>query len=105
MEQTKGEIMILGIDKIREGLEMLSGLGSKQDIVKSLVSSKTAASQLKDLMKDNAVFQNLVVSLVTARNSKLVPTTVEKVISDFLDVLFDLSRPYKEPEQSPPLKP
>ncbi len=101
MEQTKGEIMILGIDKIREGLEMLSGIGSKQDIVKSLVSSQAAANRLKDLMRDNAVFQSLVTSLVTARNGKLAPTTVEKVISDFLDVLFDLSRPYKEPEPAP----
>jgi hypothetical protein len=94
-EQTKGEIIIAGMDKMREGLEMISQLGSKQDLIKTLVGSQTAANKLKDLMKSNLVFQNLVISMVSARNGRLNPETVEKITTDFLDVLFDLSRPYK----------
>ncbi len=94
--QTKGEAMILGIDKIREGLELISQLGDKQDLVKMLVSSPAAAIRLKDLMRNNRIFQTMTVSLVSAKNSRLSQETVDKVITDFLDVLFDLSRPYKE---------
>ncbi|MFZ5975220.1 MAG: hypothetical protein ACOYU3_07410 [Bacillota bacterium] len=99
--QTKGEAMILGIDKIREGLELISKLGDKQDLVKLLVSSPTAAMRLKDLMRNNRVFQTMTVSLVSAKNSRLASETVDKVITDFLDVLFDLSRPYKEYTEDP----
>ncbi len=95
MEPTKGEILISGIDRIREGLEMISNLGSKQDLMKTLVGSQTAANRLKDLMKSNAVFQNTVIVMVAARNGRLSSETVEKVVTDFLDVLFDLSQPYK----------
>lgn len=95
MEPTKGEMLISGIDRIREGLEMISGLGSKQDLIKTLVGSQAAANRLRDLMKSNAVFQNTVVAMVAARNGRLSSDTVEKVITDFLDVLFDLSQPYK----------
>ena len=98
--RTKGEAMILGIDKIREGLELISRLGDKQDLVRILVSSPAAALRLKDLMRNNRVFQTMTVALVSAKNGRLSSETVDKVITDFLDVLFDLSRPYKEdPEE------
>lgn len=96
MEQTKGELLITGIDRIREGLEMISGIGSsKQDLIKTLVGSQAAANRLRDLMKSNLVFQNTVIAMVAARNGRLSTETVEKVVTDFLDVLFDLSQPYK----------
>lgn len=95
MELTKGEMLVSGIDKIREGLEMVSGMGSKQEIIKTLVGSQASANRLKDLMKSNLVFQHTVVSMVASRNARLSPETVDKVVTDFLDVLFDLSQPYK----------
>jgi len=94
--QTKGEMMVLSIDKIREGLELISQLGDKQDLMKTLIKSRAAVDRLKDLVNNSRVFQNMVTSLVAAKNSRLSPETVDKVITDFLDVLFDLSRPYKE---------
>jgi hypothetical protein len=96
MEQTKGEMLINGMEKIREGLEMISRLGDKQELIKALVGSQSAANRLKDLVKSNTIFQNMILSMVSARNSRLNSETVEKVITDFLDILFDLSRPYKD---------
>ncbi len=96
MSPTKGEVLISGIDRIREGLDMISGLGAKQDLIKTMVGSQAAANKLRDLVKSNIVFQNTVIAMVAARNSRLSPDTVEKVVTDFLDVLFDLSQPYKQ---------
>jgi len=101
MSMTKGEALVTGIDKLREGLEMISSLGSKQqDLIKTLVGSNVAANRLNDLLKSNIVFQNTIISMVSARNSKLAPVIVEKVITDFMDVLFDLSQPYQAEEES-----
>ena len=99
MPETKGEILVTGIDKIREGLEMISQLGDKQELIKTLVGSQASANRLKDLMTNNLVFQNMVISMVAARNSRLNRDTVEKVITDFMDILFDLSQPYKAFEE------
>ena len=96
---TKGEALIEGIEKIREGLEMISQLGSKQDLIKTLVGSPTTANRLRGLLKSNLVFQNTVTAMVASRNGRLSPETVDKVITDFMDVLFDLSQPYKTPPQ------
>ncbi len=93
-EMTKGEALIAGIDKIRDGFEMIAQLGGKQGLIKTLIGSQAAATRLRDLLKSNIVFQNTVIAMVAARNGKLVDTTVDKVISDFLDVLFDLTQPY-----------
>lgn len=101
-EQTKGEMLVNGMDRIREGLEMISKLGDKQELIKTLVGSQAAANRLKDLVRSNTIFQNIVLSMVAARNSRLNNETVEKVVTDFLDILFDLSRPYKEVETQQP---
>jgi hypothetical protein len=98
---TKGEMLVNGMEKIKEGLEMISKLGDKQELIKTLVGSQAAANRLKDLVKSNVIFQNMVLSMVSARNSRLNAETVQKVITDFMDVLFDLSRPYKDLEATP----
>lgn len=98
-EMTKGEALIAGIDKIREGLEMISRQGNKQDLIKTLIGSQAAANRLRDLVKSNVVFQNTVISMVAARNGRLNAETVDKVIGDFLDVLFDLSQPHIAPKE------
>lgn len=95
-DMTKGEMLVNGMEKIKEGLEMISKLGDKQELIKTLVGSQAAANRLKDLVKSNLIFQNMVLSMVASRNSRLSTETVEKIISDFMDILFDLSKPYKE---------
>lgn len=102
MEPTKGEILITGIDRIREGLELISRLNPEQDIVKTLVESQTATNTLKELVKSNLVFQNAVLSMVAARNSRLSADLVNKIVTDFLDVLFDLSQPYSKTTKGEP---
>lgn len=104
MSETKGEMLVNGMEKIKEGLEMISKLGDKQELIKTLVGSQAAANRLKDIVKSNLIFQNMVMSMVVSRNSRLSSETVNKVVTDFLDILFDLSKPYKvdEPEEVPP---
>lgn len=97
---TKGEVLIAGLNQIRDGLEMISRLGDKTDLVKTMVGSQAAARRLRDVMKDNNVVYNMVLNMVQSRNGQLSPKTVTKVINDFLDVLFDLSQPYTVDEQT-----
>ncbi|MCL6446828.1 MAG: hypothetical protein K6U04_01550 [Armatimonadetes bacterium] len=93
---TKGEALIAGLDQIREGLDMIARLGNRNDLLRSLVGSQAATQRLKDLMKSNNVLFNLVLGMVKARNSRLSEETVNKVVIDFLDILFDLSKPYRD---------
>lgn len=95
INQTKGEMLINGMERIKEGLEIISKLGDKHELVKFLVGSQAAANRLKDVVKSNSIFFNMVVTMVKSRNSRLSDETVEKVVTDFLDILFDLSKPYK----------
>ncbi len=92
--ETKGERMITAIEKIREGLEMLANIGDRQDLVKALLGSGAAAERLRDLVKGNGAFERLVLPMVRTRNGRLSADTVDKVVTDFLDVVFDLSRPW-----------
>ncbi|MEW5899427.1 MAG: hypothetical protein AB1652_09710 [Bacillota bacterium] len=96
MTTTKGEALIAGLDQIREGLDMIARLGNRNDLLRNLVGSQAATQRLKDLMKSNNVLFNLIIGMVKARNSRLSEETVNKVVIDFLDVLFDLSKPYRE---------
>ncbi len=96
---TKGEIMLQGLDQIKDGLELISHQGNQDMLLRALVGSTAAARRLREVIKDSALFRSMVMSLVCARNGRLSPETVEKVTRDFLDVIFDLSRPYElEPE-------
>lgn len=99
--KTKGEVLFAGISKIREGLTDIQKLGDQQDMIKLLMLTPKATSRLKEIMEDDRIFQNLVVSMVSSRNSRLSATTVETIITDFLDVIFDLSQPYQDPESDP----
>lgn len=75
--KTKGEALVEGIEKICKCLEMVQGMGDEYGLMRNLVGSLSAA-----------------------RVSKLKEETVEKVVEEFLDVLFDLSKPYEEEEAS-----
>lgn len=92
---TKGEAIVRGLGMIEDGLALISRLGNKYDLVATLVGSDTAATRLRNAVKANKVFYGLVGNIVKAKNARLVGDTVEKVIDDFLDTLFDLSQPYK----------
>lgn len=98
---TKGEALINGIEQIQDGLEMIAKLGDKESLIITLVGSQSAARRLRDVIKSKNLIYNLVISLVKARNTRLVDETVKKVIDDFMDVLFDLSTPYKTVEEHP----
>jgi hypothetical protein len=98
-QQTKGEHLVKGLDQIRDGLANINRFSSKQDLIKMLVTSQSAAKQLKGLLNDNSLLKTLVYSMVASRNSRLSTETVDKVISDFLDILFDLSQPVPEEEE------
>ena len=93
--QTKGEMLLTGIEKAREGLDMIAQLGGREDLLKAIVGTPALANKLRDVVKNNSLFKGLVLSMVSARNSRLSSGTVEGVINDFLDVLFDLSQPYR----------
>lgn len=97
-EISKGEALIKRLDQIREGLDMIAKLESKPDLVVTLVGSHSGAKRLREVMRSNTLIHNLVISMVNARNARLSEETVRKVITDFLDVLFDLSKPYRETE-------
>lgn len=99
---TRGEMLINGMEKIKEGLEMISQLGNKQELIKVLVGSQTAANRLRDVVKSNTIFYTMVTSMVKSRNSRLSDETVEKVVTDFIDILFDLSKPYKAIQEKNP---
>jgi hypothetical protein len=98
---TKGERLMNGIEQLKDGLLMIGSIGgNRQDFIKMLVGSPTATKNLKDLMRDNAIMKSMVFSMVASRNSRLSVGTVENIISDFLDVLFDLSQPVPEEQDS-----
>lgn len=97
--ETKGTRLINGIDKLREGLDLINQLGDGQDLMRLLISSPSAAKRLKEMLKDDNLLHTLIVSMVASRNSRLTPATVEKIVEDFLDVVFDLSQPIAEPEK------
>lgn len=96
-EPTRGEMLVKGLEQIREGLNIVSGIGRPNDLLKMVVGSPQAAKRLREVLDDNSVLQSIVISLVQARNSRLSGDTVKKIIGDFLDVLFDLSKPAKPP--------
>jgi hypothetical protein len=96
MEKTKGEILLLGLEQVREGLELISQHGDQNMLLRTLVGSTAAAKRLREVVRDSAVFRSMVMTLVCARNSRLSAETVEKVVRDFLDVMFDLSQPYRD---------
>lgn len=91
---TKGEALVRGLNQIDEGLKMISALGNRYDLIATMVGSKTSAQRLRDVIRGNKVLYNLVLNMVKAKNSRLADDTVEKVVTDFLDTLFDLSQPY-----------
>lgn len=93
--RTKGEVLAEGLERIRDGLQMVAQIGAPADLVRSLVGSQAAAQRLREVMRDNSVLYGLVLAMVKARNPRLSGGTVEKIVRDFLDVLFDLSRPYR----------
>lgn len=98
---TKGEMMLQGLEQIREGLELISQQGNQDMLLKTLVGSTAAAKRLREVVKDSTVFRSIVMALVCSRNARLNAETVEKVIRDFLDVMFDLSQPYRQDPVEP----
>lgn len=92
---TKGEAIVSGLAMIEDGLKMIANLGNKYDLVKAIVGSGQAAERLRSAISDNKVMYNLVLNIVRSRNaSNLSAKSVDRVVDDLLDTLFDLSRPY-----------
>jgi|GEM_PF-1347480 len=92
---TKGEALVTGLNQIDEGLKMISALGTKYDLLATMVGSRASAQRLRDVIKSNTVLYTLVINMVAAKNSRLSAETVQKVIDDLLDTLFDLSSPFR----------
>lgn len=95
-EMTKGEAIVVGLEQIRDGLQMISKASKDVDLIRTLVGSSRASEQLRDVMK-GGLLRTIIVEMVAARNRKLSPETVDKVISDFMGVLFELSKPFDQP--------
>lgn len=74
---------------------MISKLGDRNDLVKNMIGSQAGAQRLRNVMQEKSLVFNLVLSMVAATNKKLTEDTVKRVVTDFLDVLFDLSKPYR----------
>lgn len=101
---TKGEAIIRGMDQIREGLEMIRKSHGETDVIRALVGSQKASQQLRSIMGPG-VLQSVVVEMVVARNRRLIPETVKKIVDDFVDVLFELSQPFEsEVEEESPVE-
>lgn len=96
-ELTKGEAIILGLEQIREGLAMVNKASKDVDLIRTLVGSNRGAQQLRDVVNAN-LLKTVIMEMVAARNPKLAPNTVEKVVQDFLNVLFELSKPFDSPK-------
>lgn len=92
---SKGQVIVTGLTMIEDGLALIAKLGNKYDLVATLVGSDTAATKLRNAIKANKVFYSLIGNIVKSKNNRLSGDTVEKVIDDLLDVLFDLSQPYR----------
>ncbi len=92
---SKGEVLVMGLNQINEGLQMISSLGNRYDLIATMVGSRTTAQKLRDVIRGNTVLYNLVLNMVQAKNSRLASDTVKKVVDDLLDTLFDLSGPFK----------
>lgn len=95
---TKGEAIIGGLNQIDEGLQMIAIIGGRYDLVKAMVGSNAGAKRLREVVRSNKILYNLVLNIVASKNSRLSADTVGKVVSDFLDTLFDLSQPYQTKE-------
>ena len=98
---TRGEVILEGLERIREGLDLIRRAGSQTEVLTILVGSTRGAEQLRQVMRPG-LLRNVIVSMVHARNNRLSAETVEKVLNDFMDVLFDLSKPYEESKPQPP---
>ncbi|MGE5572981.1 MAG: hypothetical protein ACM3ZU_08195 [Bacteroidota bacterium] len=91
---TKGEALLLGLDQIKEGLNLIGRVNTQADLLKVLVTSDKGARQLREVL-GAPLLKMMVLGLVKAKNSRLSEDTVEKVVTDFLNVLCDLAQPYK----------
>lgn len=98
---TKGEVLVSGLDQIKEGLQLISEVGDKYSLIHNLIGSQAAAKRLREVMASKTILYNLIANMVCARNSRLSEDTVNKVITDFLDILFDLSKPYSSTTLKP----
>lgn len=92
---TKGEAIVVGLEQIREGLEMVNKASRDVDLIRTLVGSHRGAQQLRDIM-NTGLLKTVVLEMVAARNPRLASDTVAKVVQDFLGVLFDLAKPYEQ---------
>lgn len=92
-EMTKGEAIIVGLEQIREGLQMVRQASRDVDLIRTLVGSNRASQQLREIMS-GGLLKTVVIEMVHTRNYRLSQDTVEKVISDFMAVLFELSKPF-----------
>jgi hypothetical protein len=109
---SKGEVFLGAFDKIRDALKelaVLNGPGpvaNKYNVLEFLASSQKGADKLRDVFsqKGNQVLHSLMVQVVAARNG-LKPATVERVIGDAFDFIFDLSTPYYKVAPPPPSVP
>jgi len=93
---TRGEAIVAGIERIREGLDLIRRAGSQTEVLTILVGSSRGAEQLRQVMQPG-LLRSIIVSMVHSKNSRLSAETVEKVLDDFLRVLFELSKPYGDP--------
>lgn len=100
MELTKGEAILLGLEQIREGLQMVRQASREVDLIRTLIGSATASRQLRDVLS-SGLLRTVVLEMVRSRNPRLSQETVEKVVSDFLNVLFELSKPFEPPKSTP----
>jgi len=98
---TKGEAIVLGLTQIREGLEMVTQASRDIDLIRNLVGSTRAAQQFREVL-NTGLLKTIVLEMVAARNGRLSRDTVAKVVQDFMDVLFDLAKPFESAEGEQP---
>lgn len=93
---TRGEAIAAGTEKIREELGLIRKAGSQTEALPILVGSSRGAEQLRQVMQPG-LLRSIIVSMVHSKNSRLSAETVEKVLDEFLRVLFELPKPYGDP--------
>lgn len=95
-ETTHGELLLVGLARVKEGLEMIGQAGGRADLVRLLATSKDGARQLREMLRGPELLNQLVRGMVRARNNRLTPATVDGIIDDFLGVLSELAQPVEK---------
>lgn len=105
MEQTKAEVLLGGLEQMRDGLQTIGKVGGNRDqLLVMLVGSERTVRNFREALTGDPLMKNVVYSLVASKVNRLSQESVEKVLDTFFSVLFDLAKPYEPPKPQTPAR-